>query len=254
METLLSDNQVVAAANFMWLSSNPYPGRGIIIGMDETGNNMVQVYWIMGRSANSRNRVFSSGEGGRVFTEAADPSKVEDASMIIYNAMLEAFGSYAVSNGSQTDVVIDAVASWQEGLQTMLWEKQYEPDPPNFTPRITGLCEVEVSDEISSGPLFQLSVLRKSIFGVSCDHSEYCFTDIGPGFGYGVTTYMGDGNPLPSWKGDPLLFPLSGSIDEIADLYFSRLNQDNMVSLVVKFIPLHESRSFVTIRNKYQKV
>src|SRR3989344_9010106 len=127
-----------AETNLFALSRNPYPGRGIITGLDETGEYLVQVYWIMGRSENSRNRVFGCDDGGRLFTEPVDPSKVKDPKLIIYNAMRESAEYYVVSNGDQTDTVIDSTYADFSGA---LMELEYEPDAPNFTPRISGLWQ-----------------------------------------------------------------------------------------------------------------
>ena len=131
-----------AILNLSRLSSNPYPGRGIVIGTSEDGLHAVQIYWIMGRSENSRNRIFSI-DGGRLFTEAADPAKVKDPSLIIYNAMNEYRGNFIVSNGNQTDTVFKGLRmDASVALRNILVDRQYEPDAPNFTPRITGVCQI----------------------------------------------------------------------------------------------------------------
>jgi IMP cyclohydrolase len=237
----------LAQRNFLALSLNPYPGRGIVAGLSETGEYMVQVYWIMGRSENSRNRVFKvEDETGRLYTEAADPSKVKDPSLIIYNAMREEVPFYVVSNGDQTDTV---VAGLYEGgafyLNEVLHNRQYEPDGPNFTQRITA-----VSQLTRVGQRTCMSILRKSEFGGRCDHITYELHP-GPGFGYCITTYSGDGNPLPSFRGDPLLMPLMGGPENIAQAYWDALNEDNRVSLAVKWIDISNGGSDILIINKY---
>ncbi len=239
---------ITADRNFFALSTNPYPGRGLIIGKDETGKSLVQVYWIMGRSENSRNRIFSS-DGGRIFTEAADPSKVVDPSLIIYNAMAEvkSFSCgplFVVSNGSQTDSFVTR-AKAEGGLHGVLSGTCYEPDAPNFTPRISGFC---------LGTLVELSILRKSSWGESCDRSFYEYEKIEPSFGFCLTTYSGDGNPLPAFRGDPLLMPLVGRSTEIAEKYWEALDEANRVSLVVKFIDIESGVSSWNIINKNKKV
>lgn len=242
---------LVAMANLHRLSENPYPGRGIVIGCDKTGQFLIQVYWIMGRSANSRNRVFNSDNTGRVFTEAANPAEMTDPSLVIYNAMASLNGCHIVSNGSQTDDVVKGIGMFGVrggSFHCSMSSQQYEPDKPNFTPRITGQCVID-----GSTPLVQLSTLRKSLFGNGCERHLYSYPDIAPGFGYCITTYKGDGDPLPSWQGEPLLMPLAGSINEIADTYCGILNEENFVSLAVKFIPIDGRKSDIYIVNKYKK-
>ena len=245
--SMIARNLVVAESGMRSLRENPYPGRGIVMGVDDAGENVVQVYWIMGRSENSRNRVFNF-EGGRLFTEAADPSKVKDPSLIIYNAMQESREFFVVSNGSQTDVVLGHPGA--ESLQYTLRPYQYEPDSPNFTPRITGSCYF-LHDET---PFFQLAVLRKSLWSGSCDRSIYNYEKIGDGFGFCITTYSGDGDPLPSFVGDPILMPLLGGIGDIATTYWDALNEQNRVSLAVKFIRISSMVSTIRVINKFPKI
>lgn len=239
--------QLRAQANFLRLALNSYPGRGIIAGMDESGKNLVQVYWIMGRSENSRNRVFSSDDNGRLFTEAADPGKMKDPSLVIYNAMVECDGRYVVSNGSQTDDIANN-KSWRYSFHDALSRWQYEPDAPNFTPRISCTCALAGNE-----PLAQLSVLRKSPLGEACERVSYVYNELSKGYGYCITTYTGDGNPLPSWKGDPRVMPLYGNIMGLATTYWQALNGEHFVSLAVKFIPLDGSKSDIYIINKFSK-
>lgn len=238
---------IQAQANFFNLSQNPYPGRGIVAGLDETGQYMVQVYWIMGRSENSRNRVFKADdETGRLFTEAADPSKVKDPSLIIYNAMLEAPPFYVVSNGDQTDTVIGELNRGPFFLESALCGREYEPDAPNFTQRITAVGKLDSR----LGQRIMMSILRKSRFGDRCDQHTYELHS-GPGFGFCVTTYSGDGDPLPPFRGDPLLMPLVGGAEDIARTYWDALNEANRVSLAVKWIEIGNGRSDIYIINEY---
>lgn len=232
----------------MALRANSYPGRGFVIGLSQDGTHLIQAYWIMGRGENSRNRVFVTDKAGRVSTEAADPSKVKDPSLIIYDAMLETGGDYVVSNGRQTNDVLNA-SLMAESLENGLSGHIYEPDTPNFTPRITGLCST-----IPRVPIVEIAILRKSLWGDSCERAFYSYSELGAGYGYCVTTYMGDGDPLPSFQGDPYLLPLKGSIDDVLELYWGTLNADNRVSLAVKFISLATGESEVRIINKYARV
>ncbi|HWP68632.1 MAG TPA: IMP cyclohydrolase [Rectinemataceae bacterium] len=240
--------KTLAGNNILALAANPYPGRGIVAGLDESGRYMIQVYWIMGRSPNSRNRVFGADDNGRLFTEAADPSKVDDPSLIIYNAMLESGLYYVVSNGDQTDTVISALGPNVFSLDLALRGREYEPDKPNFTPRITAISSI-AKGRIA---LF-MSVLRRSPFREGCDRSTYELSPA-PGFGYCIMTYAGDGFPLPPFLGDPVLMPLVGGIEEIANDYWAALNEENRVSLAVKSIQISSGHSSIHIINKYTQV
>ena len=237
-----------AKSNLAGLARNSYPGRGIIVGLDETGENLVQVYWIMGRSENSRNRVFSQvAEAGRLFTEAADPSEIRDPSLIIYDAMVEALMWCVVSNGHQTIDVAMKLAGGKTA-QGILHEWDYEPDNPNFTPRISA-----VSYWWSKKPRTWMSILRKSRWGKECERNLY-EPAMYPGYGHCITTYSGDGDPLPPFEGDPLLMPLKGDAVRIARILFlGALNSDNKVAIAVKFIPKSGGPSRITVINKYQK-
>lgn len=218
------------------------------MGVDPPGDNVVQVYWIMGRSDNSRKRVFSFDEYDRLYTEPTDPSNAGDLRLIIYNAMRETMrengGFFVVSNGEQTDTVWEA-RNLEHGLGT--WS--YEPDDPNFTPRITGVCSVG-----DVGPRFQFAVLRRSIFGGACHRLVYNYNEISNGLGLCITTYAGDGKPLPAFTDDPLLMPIGDGIDSVLDAYWQALDPENRVSLAVKFIPIAGGKSTIRVINKYAKV
>ena len=235
-----------AEANLEALGRNPYPGRGIILGVDQTGSAAVQVYWIMGRSANSRNRVFM-GEGGRLWTEAADPSLVKDPSLIIYTAMDEVKGHYVVTNGDQTDTITEAIKDNRD-FEWALMTRQYEPDAPNFTPRISGLTLL--ADGHAMG---ELAVLKHSEAGESCNRNFFTYEQLPRGLGYCVTTYQGDGDPLPSFAGEPYLLPLAGDASQIAQSLWDRLNAEKRVSLAVKWIDLASGRSSLSIINQYRR-
>jgi len=180
----------------------------------------------MGRSSNSRNRIFSH-ENGILRTEAADSSMVEDPSLIIYNAMRDLEGCIVVSNGKHTDTICKGLEKGKS-FYTALNSEKHEPDPPNYTPRISGIIQREEGS-------MALSIISKSDFSVEqSEHRFYRYADILSGYGYCLTTYMSDGNPLPSYKGGPLLLPLQGNAEQIADYYWYELNQDNRISLAVR--------------------
>ncbi len=239
----------LARANLENLRRNPYPGQGIIVGRDGSGENRVQVYWIMGRSENSRNRVFGQDlETGRVFTEAVDPAKVKDPSLIIYNAMMEWNDCFVVSNGEQTDFVINAfVRNWT--LFDAMYSTSYEPDAPNYTPRISAVC-------FARSGHFQMAINRKSPWSEACDRHLYCFGKVQRGFGFCLTTYSGDGSPLPAFQGEPYPLLLKGdnNIKEVTGILWDVLNPENRVALAVKFINRDSGKSTIEIINKYAKV
>jgi hypothetical protein len=247
----------VVCMNLDMLARNPYPGRGIVMGTDQDSKYAVQVYWIMGRSEGSRNRIFKYDSEGRLFTEPADPAKVKnqnDLALIIYNAMKEdyVYGNYVVTNGSQTDHIIHGVKCMPEStLRDCLQTQLFEPDEPNFTPRISGQfrfrhgqCHAELS------LLRRCQLVRRD----DCVRSYYDYTDIAPGFGFCVTTYAGDGNPLPQFEGDPYPMPIIGNIDQVLNTYWNNLNQDNKVSVAVKFIDLKTGKSEIKVINKLVQV
>ena len=236
-----------AQKNLEKLTRNRYPGRGIIIGMDETGQNMVQIYWIMGRSSGSRNRLFGS-ENGRLFTEPADPSKVRDSSLIIYDAMMEKGVHFVVSNGSQTEGTLQSLADASLTYCRALAKYTYEPDAPIYTPRINGICW------LGSKPIFELAIIKKSWWNNSCNRFFWKYDPIHPGFGFYISTYAEDGDPPPDFTGEPLLVPLCGDIETIAQTYWQTLNEPNRVSLAVKFISTKSRASTIHIINKYKKV
>ena len=227
------------------IQNNPYPGRGIIIGKSDDSTWQI-IYWIMGRSTNSRNRRFVA-ENTSLRTEPVDMSLLTDPSLIIYDAMLELPGLYMVSNGDQTRTIYDAIkqgSTFEDSLMT----RDREPDSPNFTPRISG-----VLDTRSKTPLVILSILKASQIDTGFSDRFFFRPSFSQtGFGYGLTTYMGDGNPLPSFTGDPVLLPCAGTSEEIIDKYWYALNEENLVSLAIKTISLKDAASRIVIRNRNQ--
>ena len=228
------------------LAGNPYPGRGIVIGRNER-EEWIQVYWIMGRSPNSRNRIFVA-DGDVLRTEAADGSQLADPSLVIYNAMRQSGIRFIVSNGTQTDTIFDGFQSGDFFVDGLLAER-HEPDAPNFTPRISG-CLAMPDD----GARMWLSVISASRF--DSGHSEHRFfryTDVPPGYGFCVTTYQADGDPLPPFQGPPLLMPHAGSSDEIGDTYWRALDEGNRISLAEKRIDPDGSSSDLAVTNRYAR-
>lgn len=234
-----------AMNNMLALSRNPYPGRGIVIGIDQTEKYLVQIYWIMGRSANSRNRIFVEYLNGVLKTAPANPAEVKDPSLIIYTAMMEEAGSYVVSNGHQTE---DALKEMRAGDPLVLGNWMYEPDKPNFTPRITAAFPHY------NTPGAQISIITKSYPSDDPIRITYGFADLEPGLGFCVTTYKGDGDPLPSFEGDPYILPIMGGAKEVAEMFWSNLNEDNKVSLAVKFINRESGESYIHIINKHKYI
>ena len=226
------------------LSGCDYPGRGIVIGRSEDGTKAVTAYFIMGRSENSRNRVFvEDGEGIR--TQAFDPSKLSDPSLIIYAPVRVLGDKTIVTNGDQTDTVYDLMKegkTFEESLRT----RKFEPDGPNYTPRISGLMTV------SSGKYEYAMSILKSHNGNPDQCDRYTFSYDAPvaGEGHFIHTYMKDGNPLPSFEGEPTWVKISGNIDEFTDMIWNNLNQDNKVSLFVRYIDIATGEYETRIINK----
>ena len=222
------------------LSGCAYPGRGIVIGRSEDGSKAVTAYFIMGRSANSRNRVFvEDGE------EAFDPSKLEDPSLIIYAPVRILGKKTIVTNGDQTDTVYDLMSSgktFEESLRT----REFEPDAPNFTPRISGLMTVD------DGKYDYAMSILKSHNGNPDQCDRYTFTYDAPvaGEGHFIHTYMNDGNPLPSFEGEPAWVKIDGDIDTFTNMIWNNLNEDNKVSLFVRFIDIKTGKYETRIINK----
>lgn len=218
-----------ADANVAALKANPYPGRGIVVGLSPDGKEWVQVYWIMGRSANSRNRVFVADASLDVRTKAYDESKLEDPSLIIYYAARALPGAHVLSNGDQTDTVWGALRSggrFEDALAT----REFEPDAPNYTPRITALLDLD-----ESARPYRLSILKRGASG-GCERHFFDYPAGLPGLGHMIHTYEGDGDPLPSFRGEPREVPIPGGADESAAFYWTLLDRANRVSLFAKSV------------------
>lgn len=232
------------------LRETSYPGRGIMIGRTADGAKAVTAYFIMGRSVNSRNRIFvEDGEGIR--TEAFDPSKMEDPSLIIY-APVRVYGNKTiVTNGDQTDTIYEGLDR-QFTFEQSLRSREFEPDAPNYTPRISGVMHVE-----KNRYNYAMSIL-KSDQGDPSSCLRYTFAYENPKAGEGrfISTYMGDGNPLPSFEGEPRALELDAAFTENIDVFTERvwnaLNEDNKVSLFVRFIDIVSGNYETRIVNKNQ--
>ena len=226
------------------LNSNTYPGRGIVIGKTKDGKKAVTAYFIMGRSNNSRNRVFvEEGEGIR--TQAFDPSKLEDPSLIIYAPVRVLGNKIIVTNGDQTDTIyegMDKQLTFEQSLRT----REFEPDAPNYTPRISGLMHVE-----NGKYNYAMSILKSNNGNPkACNRYTFAYENPVAGEGHFIHTYMHDGNPLPSFEGEPKLVEINGDIDEFTNMVWTNLNEDNKVSLFVRFIDIETGEYETRIVNK----
>ena len=226
------------------LKSSSYPGRGLMIGRSSDGRSAVAVYFIMGRSVNSRNRVFvKDGEGIR--TQAYDPSKLSDPSLIIYAPVRVLKNDTIVTNGDQTDTIYEGL---KQGLtfEQSLRSREFEPDGPNYTPRISSLIKRE-----KDGFSYEISIL-KSADGDPSSCSRFTFSYDVPkeGEGHFIHTYTDDGSPLPSFEGEPTRVSCDGDIDELTEDVWNSLNEDNKVSLFVRFIDLKTGNAETRIKNK----
>lgn len=229
------------------IASTTYPGRGIVIGRSADGTKAVIAYFIMGRSENSRNRVFVETEDG-IRTQAFDPSKLVDPSLIIYAPVRKLGNTTIVTNGDQTDTVYDLMKEGQTFEQS-LRTREFEPDGPNYTPRISGIVEC------SNGKMsYSMSILKSADGNPECCQ-RYTFSYDKPiaGLGRFIHTYMGDGNPLPSFEGEPTLVEIgSDDLDVFADKVWNALDADNKVSLYVSYIDIETGSSESKIINKNQ--
>ena len=228
------------------LSGNTYPGRGILLGLNEDGSQAVVVYFIMGRSVNSRNRVFVPQEDGGFITRAFDESLMVDPSLIIYAPVrIPDRATLVVTNGDQTDTVCDYLAAgktFEDALRT----RTFEPDAPNFTPRISGMVQIR-----EGKAAYRLSIL-KSDCGAEDSVQRFFWEYPQPaaGVGHFLHTYLGDGSPIPSFEGEPERVVLQGDIDQVTDTVWQHLNEDNKVSLFTCFIDLKTGARQTRIVNK----
>ena len=226
------------------LKGNAYPGRGLVIGKSEDGKYAVTAYFIMGRSENSRNRVFVT-EGDGIRTQAYDPSKLTDPSLIIYAPVRVLGKETIVTNGDQTDTVYDGIS---KGLtfEQSLRSREFEPDAPNYTPRISGMLTVE------NGRFdYQMSILKSNNGNpAACNRYTFSYENPVAGEGHFIHTYLCDGNPLPSFEGEPKLVAIQDNIEIFTELLWNSLNADNKVSLFVRYINIETGEYETKIVNK----
>lgn len=227
-----------AEANLQKLRNNEYPGRGIVMGLDDTGNRIIQMYWLMGRSGSSRNRRFVVEEDMTVRVARVDdsvpvPSGQED--LIYYNAMRQGLGLHVVSNGSQTDDILDGTLF--HGFASSLGFQDHEPDYPNFTPRISAIYS---PDSFLLQENQSIGIVRPEKPNIDEEDSRdvYNYRFVHPGIGRAIHTYAGNGNPLPAFEGEPYQVPLKGSPEDILDTYWNTLNEANKVAIAVKTIDI----------------
>ena len=227
------------------LAGNSYPGRGIVIGQSADGKQAVVAYFIMGRSVNSRNRVFVEEPDG-IRTEAADPAKMEDPSLIIYHPVRQMGRGLIITNGDQTDTIRDFL---EKGLpfEQALRTRTFEPDGPNYTPRISGIVE-----RGEGSFTYKLSILKSC--GGDPDFAQRFFFEYAPksGLGHFIHTYKCDGDPIPSYEGEPTPVSIEGDIDAFTASLWENLNEDNKVSLFTRFIDLETGKAETRIVNKNQ--
>ena len=229
------------------IASTSYPGRGIVIGKSADGSKAVIAYFIMGRSENSRNRVFAETEDG-IKTQAFDPSKLVDPSLIIYSPVRVLGNKTIVTNGDQTDTVYDLMNEGQTFGQS-LTTREFEPDGPNYTPRISGIVECE------NGKMnYAMSILKSNNGNPdACNRYTFAYENAIAGEGHFIHTYQCDGNPIPSFAGEPEKVALHGDIEQLALDTWMNLNEDNKVSLYVSYISLADGSSDTIIINKHDQ-
>jgi IMP cyclohydrolase len=225
------------------LSANTYPGRGIIVGLSEDKKYAVSAYFIMGRSENSRNRVFIE-EGDEVIIHPFDASKVEDPSLIIYSPIRKYENNLIVTNGDQTDTVYDGLAAGK-CFSKALTARCFEPDAPNFTPRISAMLTFE-----EASFTYQMSILKSAdAEGSACNRFTFSYAPIA-GVGHFLHTYNCDGNPIPTFTGEPERIALHGDIDSFTKEIWENLNEQNKISLYVRFTDLATGKTENRMINK----
>ena len=226
------------------LSATTYPGRGIVIGRTGDGKKAVTAYFIMGRSENSRNRIFvEDGEGIR--TQAFDPSKLEDPSLIIYAPVRVLGNKTIVTNGDQTDTIYELMDK-QQTFEQALRTREFEPDAPNYTPRISGIMHID-NGEFN----YAMSILKSNNGNPdACNRYTFAYSDPVAGEGHFIHTYLCDGNPLPSFEGEPKLVAIQDNIEIFTELLWNSLNADNKVSLFVRYINIETGEYETKIVNK----
>ena len=228
------------------LKGNSYPGRGIVIGKSPNGAYAVTAYFIMGRSGNSRNRVFIE-DGKGIRTQAFDPSKLSDPSLIIYAPVKVLGNKTIVTNGDQTDTIYELMDK-QQTFEQALRTREFEPDAPNYTPRISGIMHVE-----NGTYNYAMSILKSNNGNPdACNRYTFAYENPVSGEGHFIHTYMQDGDPLPSFEGEPKLIGIDDDIDAFTNRVWESLNEDNKVSLFVRYINIKTGEYETRIVNKNQ--
>ena len=225
------------------IKNNPYVGRGIIIGKTPDGKKACSAYFIMGRSANSRNRVFTEKDGV-IYTEPFDASKVEDPSLIIYAAVRQTGNKLIVTNGDQTDTIYNFILKG-DTFENALKTREFEPDAPNLTPRISGMLEFSENNFT-----YKMSILKSAdAEGTACNRYTFDYNALN-GLGHFIHTYVTDGNPIPTFQGEPERVAILNDIDKFADKIWNNLNEDNKISLYVRYTDLSSGEIETVLINK----
>ena len=240
--------EMAVETNLDALRNSQYPGRGIVIGRTPDARHFVQVYWIMGRSAGSRNRVFVA-DNETVRTRAFDESVLENPSLVVYRPIRVLNACHIVSNGDHTDTICDAIqdgGSFESALNT----RTFEPDPPIFTPRIAGIVDLD-----DSGAVYRIGILKAlARNGESASRQYFSYETAIPGIGHCITTYTDDGDPPPAFFGEPYAVELHDGIETNRDFFWNLLDEANRVSLLVKFIDVASGNTNLRIVNKYRQL
>ena len=227
------------------IQGNPYVGRGIVLGQSQNGRYAAAAYFIMGRSENSRNRVFALEEDGTLFTRPFDPSKVKDPSLIIYAAARTFRNQRIVTNGDQTDTIYNGLQSGRS-FASALTARCFEPDAPNFTPRISGM--LTFGNELT----YEMSILKSAdAQGSACNRYHFAYAAL-PGVGHFIHTYVTDGDPIPTFMGEPERVSVPDDIDEFARDIWDNLNEQNKISLFVEYTDLTDGSVSRRVINKNQ--
>ena len=225
------------------MKDNPYPGRGIIIGKTPDGTGAMTAYFIMGRSENSRNRIFVE-KNGELFTEPYDAAKVQDPSLIIYAAIRSYENNLVVTNGNQTDTIVEGLKAGKS-FSEALTSREFEPDGPNFTPRISGMLTFGNGDFT-----YQMSILKSAdAEGSACNRFTYSYAPLN-GLGHFIHTYVCDGNPIPTFQGEPERIAVSDDIDDMTDILWKNLHEQNKISLYVRYVDLKTGTAESRLVNK----
>lgn len=225
------------------INGNSYVGRGIVLGKTEDGKKAVSAYFIMGRSNNSRNRVFTE-KNGEVFTEPFDLSKVEDPSLIIYAAIRKFENNLIVTNGNQTDTIYDGLVNGLD-FKKALEQREFEPDAPNLTPRISGMITFDKGDFT-----YEMSILKSAdAIGSACNRYTFSYKPLN-GLGHFIHTYVCDGNPIPTFQGEPERVKIENDIDVFTNKIWENLDSDNKISLYVRYTDLQTGKEENRLINK----